>query len=274
MFTQLIDLWSEDLAWLWISAAPRQALLILGVALLIKVQPKMAAAWRHWIWLAAALAIGLVPLAAIALPRVPLIPAEWIYGADAAVMSHVVDPHSPVSLGSPHAVEPSNFGAIEWSFLIWCLGAVLLLARLGMGLLGLRSLQRDRMPVVRGRLCARLEHCRRLAGISTLVDLYLSKRSTLPMTWGVVRPAINLPEEAEQWSDERLDAVFLHELGHIQRSDCWTNMVLKIVCALNWFNPFVWMAARRTYLAQEVACDDFACAPLAPLLIMLGTYWN
>ena len=73
-----------------------------------------------------------------------------------------------------------------------------------------------------------------------------------------------MPEEAEQWSNERLDVVFLHELGHIQRADCWSNMVLKVVCALNWFNPFMWMAARRTYLAQEVACDDFACARLLP----------
>ena len=156
------------------------------------------------------------------------------------------------------------FGWVEVVFLIWMLGVVLMMARLLAGLLGLRSFQRGRLPVYQGRLCARLEYCRRLAGVSTLVDLYLSKRSPLPMTWGVLRPAINLPREAEQWSNERLDAVFLHELGHIERADCWTNMVLKIVCALNWFNPFVWMAARRTYLAQEVACDDFACERLRP----------
>lgn len=266
MFAQLIDAWSEALAWVWISSVPRQAALILGVALLIRSQPKMAAAWRHWIWFVAALAIGLIPLAAAWLPRLPLIPAEWVYGEDAMAVSQVSAAVTPASQGiSPHYLtETASFGWLEWSFLVWFVGAFLLIARLGMGLLGLRSFQRDRLPVVSGRLCARLEHCRRLGDVTTLVDLYLSRRSQLPMTWGVVRPAINLPEEAENWSDERLDAVFLHELGHIQRADCWSNMVLKVVCALNWFNPFVWMAARRTYLAQEVACDDFACSRLLP----------
>ena len=115
----------------------------------------------------------------------------------------------------------------------------MLVARLGAGLMGLRSFQREREPVYKGRLCARLEHCRRLANVTTLVDLYQSKRSTLPMTWGVLRPAINVPYEADDWDDERLDAVFLHELAHIQRAACWSNMVLKVVCALNWFNPFM-----------------------------------
>ncbi len=267
MFAHLIELWSEDLAWVWISAVPRQALLILAVALVLRAFPRMAAAWRHWTWLVAALAVGLIPLAASLLPSWPLIPAEWIYGTDAVSISEASKPQWALLTEPPSAswsIESSGWGWVEIAFIIWIVGALALIARLWAGLLGLRSFQRGRTPVYRGRLCARLEHCRRLAGVSTLVDLYLSSRSPLPMTWGVIRPAINLPEEAEGWSNERLDAVFLHELAHIQRADCWANMVLKMVCALNWFHPFVWMAARRTYLAQEVACDDFACARLRP----------
>lgn len=265
MFAQLIGLWSEDFAWVWISSAPRQAALILGVALLVRCCPKMAAAWRHWIWLVAALAIGLIPLAAVLLPQWPVIPAEWVYGPG---ITQATQDEVATLLGTGMVSfspgESPTLGWVEVCFLIWMLGVLLLMARLVAGMLGLRSFQRGRLPVYKGRLCARLEYCRRLAGVKTLVDLYLSTRSPLPMTWGVLRPAINLPREAEHWSNERLDAVFLHELGHIERADCWTNMVLKIVCALNWFNPFVWMAARRTYLAQEVACDDFACAKLRP----------
>ncbi|MFT4641768.1 MAG: beta-lactamase regulating signal transducer with metallopeptidase domain [Verrucomicrobiales bacterium] len=265
MFARLIDRWSEDLAWVWISAVPRQAALILGVALLLRCFPRMAAAWRHWVWLVAALAIGLIPLAAVLLPQWPLIPAEWVYGADAEVVKQAtaVTTGSVAEVVSHHQV-PLTFGWLEACLVVWLGGVVMLVARLGAGLMGLRSFQRDREPVYKGRLCARLEHCRHLANVTTLVDLYQSKRSTLPMTWGVLRPAINVPYEADDWDDERLDAVFLHELAHIQRADCWSNMVLKVVCALNWFNPFMWMAARRTYLAQEVACDDFACARLRP----------
>ena len=199
MFAQFIDGWSEALAWVWISAVPRQAALILGVALLIRSQPRMAAAWRHWMWLVAALAIGLIPLAAVLLPRLPLIPAEWVYGEDAIAVSQVgsAAAGAQTTLASPyHLANVSSFGWVEWSFIVWAIGAFLLVARLGVGLFGLRSFQRGRLPVVRGRLCARLERCRRVAEMSTLVDLYLSKRSPLPMTWGVLRPSINLPEEA------------------------------------------------------------------------------
>ena len=268
MFRQLIDVWGEDLAWVWISALPRQAALILGVAILVRVCPRMPATWRHWMWLAATLAIGLLPLAAVLLPRWPLIPAEWVYGADALGVSQATAAELGGVSNEAMAVYGMggafSFGWVGVCFLAWLGVVLLLLARLVAGMMGLRSFQRDRLPVYKGRLCARLERCRRLARVTTLVDLYTSKRSPLPMTWGVIRPVINLPEESETWSDERLDAVFLHELGHIERADCWTNMVLKIVCALNWFNPFVWMAARRTYLAQEVACDDFACNRLRP----------
>ncbi len=265
MFAQLIDIWSEYFAWVWISSVPRQAFLVFGVAILVRCCPRMAAAWRHWMWLVAALAVGLIPLAATLLPQWPVIPAEWIYGPAVSEATKIEAASLlGVGIGGTPGQGGQAFGWVEGCFVIWLVGVSLLMARLVAGMMGLRSFQRGRMPVYKGRLCARLEYCRRLAGVTTLVDLYLSKRSPLPMTWGVLRPAVNLPREAENWSNERLDAVFLHELGHIQRADCWTNMVLKVVCALNWFNPFVWMAARRTYLAQEVACDDFACAKLRP----------
>lgn len=265
MSSQMISSWSEELTWVWLGALPRQAILVLAVALLVRSWPRLAAAWRHWLWLASALAVGLLPLAAVWLPQWPLIPAEWVYGEAVNAATPLEAEQlliEAMSVGEGRAAF--HLGWLEAWTLVWLGGVTVLTGRLVAGLAGLRSFQGGRLPVCTGRLCARLEYCRRLAGVTTLVDLYLSRRSPLPMTWGVLRPAINLPMEAEHWADERLDAVFLHELAHIHRADCWTNMVLKTVCALNWFNPLVWMAARRTYLAQEVACDDFACQKLRP----------
>ncbi len=33
-------------------------------------------------------------------------------------------------------------------------------------------------------------------------------------------------------------------------------MLAQLACALYWFNPLVWLAARRLRLAREMACDD------------------
>src|SRR5262249_13823132 len=50
--------------------------------------------------------------------------------------------------------------------------------------------------------------------------------------------------------------VLLHELTHIQRWDCLTQLVSQLVRACFWFHPLVWWAVERTRVEQERACDE------------------
>jgi TonB family protein len=65
-----------------------------------------------------------------------------------------------------------------------------------------------------------------------------------------------LPNGARDWSDDRMRVVLLHELSHIQRGDWLTQMTAQCLGAVYWFNPLVWLAARRLRLESEHACDD------------------
>src|SRR5207342_2526847 len=69
-------------------------------------------------------------------------------------------------------------------------------------------------------------------------------------------PTIILPVGAEEWSDDRRRAVLLHELAHIRRRDLIGHIIASAACAVYWFNPFVWAAARRLRVESELASDD------------------
>jgi beta-lactamase regulating signal transducer with metallopeptidase domain len=49
-----------------------------------------------------------------------------------------------------------------------------------------------------------------------------------------------------------------HEFGHIRRGDNLFQLFALLLCALHWFNPIFWFAARRMEAEAEMAADDFA----------------
>jgi beta-lactamase regulating signal transducer with metallopeptidase domain/HEAT repeat protein len=95
-------------------------------------------------------------------------------------------------------------------------------------------------------------------GVAQAPRLLLSRDTRMPFACGFVRPSIVLPAEAEDWTDARRRAVLLHELGHVRRRDLLGHTLGRVVCAVYWFHPLVWAAARRLRLESERACDDLA----------------
>ena len=92
--------------------------------------------------------------------------------------------------------------------------------------------------------------------LSQTVRLMLQPGDTIPIAWGITNPRVELPANATNWGPEKLEAVIVHELAHIQRQDVLTQTLTQIVCAFNWLNPLVWYAAYRMHVERESACDD------------------
>lgn len=103
---------------------------------------------------------------------------------------------------------------------------------------------------------ALLRRTMRSAGVQGALRLKVSDAPIVPQTFGWWRPTILLPAEARRWTRARRRTVLLHELAHVRRRDSATFVVSSIACALYWFHPAVWYAARRFRDASERACDD------------------
>ena len=88
------------------------------------------------------------------------------------------------------------------------------------------------------------------------VRVFTSARVTVPMTWGVRRPVIVLPDNHSGWTEEMFHAALRHECAHIRHGDAARRWLGTVVSALWWPHPLVWAAFRRWKLEQERACDD------------------
>jgi HEAT repeat protein/beta-lactamase regulating signal transducer with metallopeptidase domain len=88
--------------------------------------------------------------------------------------------------------------------------------------------------------------------------LLRSEDVKMPFAAGLLSSTIVLPAESDGWSAERRSAVLIHELGHVRRRDLIGHTLGRVACALWWFHPLVWTAARRLRAESERACDDLA----------------
>jgi beta-lactamase regulating signal transducer with metallopeptidase domain len=198
-----------------------------------------AAAMRHMIWLLAVGGLLLLPLFSVALPslEIAILPPN--------------DTAAPPGLAQGAAL-PIAFLAVYLAV------AAILVARIGVGRIMLgrvwgRAAPSIHWPDLLGSLACRLRIGRR-------VELRASDDPVMPMTWGTIRPKILLPADARGWPGERLRIVLMHELAHVSRGDSLARLAAASACALYWFHPAVWYAARQMRAEQEHACDDLVLA--------------
>ncbi len=226
-----------------------------------------SAAARHGVWCFALLGLLLLPLLSAMLPAwrvaaLPSLPAaslsEWPFALpfDAGAPSATHDEAARL-VPLAEAAEPAFPASAAWLVLIWGLGAAALLSRLGLDLLRVTLLTRRARPLDDDGWQALNAHLARRLGLRAPVRLLCHPHPALVMTWGVRRPVVLLPAGATTWPEARRRVVLLHELAHHRRRDYLSHLAAHVACALYWFNPLVWAAARRMRAEQERACDDY-----------------
>jgi beta-lactamase regulating signal transducer with metallopeptidase domain/DUF4097 and DUF4098 domain-containing protein YvlB len=239
-------------------------------ALVAALLRNRSAASRHFVWaltLGGALALSLlVPVAPRwELPVMTAVTAAAAPAPETSVPERDVPPTAEAKTTLPAMTSSDVAGPrAAWVpsplLLLWLAGFGLVILWCAIGHWGLVRLARRADLVDDGSWLALLDEAAALAGVARPVCLLRSAAVGAPMTWGFLRPVVMLPAGAGEWSAERRRAVLLHELAHVARLDCLVQLAATAACALYWFHPAAWMAARRLRNESERACDDRALA--------------
>ena len=91
----------------------------------------------------------------------------------------------------------------------------------------------------------------------------MSNSHRAPLTFGVFRPTVLLPEDLPV-GDAQFQLILAHELAHIRRKDCLRKLLLTVCLCLYWWNPLVWLMVWLANRDMELACDEAVLRALGP----------
>ena len=260
-------------------------ILLLALGMTVAMQRASAGA-RHLVWLVTVAALLFVPaLTAWAPLPMKMLPAgRSIADESSAILGSrlggtrntkpnelqsapgVTAPNS-ASNATQSGSAPSDvvsqsavMDGISILFLIWAAVVLVIAGSLGFATLTVRRIVRRARPLDSTDWLNPLWEVSDRLALDQPPRLLRSEDAKMPFACGLFKATIVLPAECDSWSLDRRRAVLLHELAHVRRHDLIGHTLGRVACAVYWFHPLVWTAAKQLRSESERACDDLALA--------------
>ena len=174
------------------------------------------------------------------------------------VISDVLTPFP--SLATNSITEPAADAAgIRPMLLVWLVCAILLAAYFVIGYACMVRRFRGTRLAPQPSIDTLLDRFR----FSRDPHICVSNSRRAPLTFGVFRPTVLLPEDLPV-GDAQFQLVLAHELAHIRRKDCLRKLLLTVCLCLYWWNPLVWLMVWLANRDMELACDEAVLRALGP----------
>ncbi len=141
----------------------------------------------------------------------------------------------------------------NWSW-VWGVVAVLLALRMTLGGVALVRLW-SRARQAGDDLTDELYQALAKLDVTRQVDFRLAPIGS-PMTFGIRRACVVVPNDFETWPQAHREAALMHEAAHIRRFDCGWQWLATSVRALLWCHPLVWWLAHAIKDEAELAADE------------------
>jgi beta-lactamase regulating signal transducer with metallopeptidase domain len=247
-----------------LTSSVRVALVAALVGLVLFVMRARGGSPSHAAWTVVLCAMLLMPvLPSMVQPiavSVPISQPDFRMLSDAAVTSMpdapdlaftaTVAPSAPLEKGAGPVLQVKGavplFQAVGWADVVmfgYLLIVAILLVRLIASAWRVSHLQRRAIPL-------------EIEGAGA--PAYSSRLVNVPVTTGVLRPRVLLPDGWATWPAEKLAAVLAHERAHILRRDPLTHWLAYVNRCVFWFHPLAWWLERKLSATAEQACDAAA----------------
>lgn len=262
----------------------KATIILIGALLATLAMQRASAGARHLVWLVTLGTLLLVPVLTAWGPiRLAVLPAEQhtavqraiappdltpIAGADAtptsaapsidAQVQRAVQERVQNTVAHPGMLWLGAIATITLVVALWAVVALMIVAVLLRDAFVLRRIVRASAPLETPEWRDMLWEISDRLELPDVPRLLRSHDSKMPFACGVRHATIVLPAECDGWSLARRRAVLLHELAHVRRHDLVGHMLGRLACALYWFHPLVWTAAKQLRAESERACDDLA----------------
>ena len=138
---------------------------------------------------------------------------------------------------------------LDWLFLIYLAGVLILLIYYILSYVRLRMVLRNGVPVSADTEVA-IQNIAQRYSLPTCSAIAVAGISSA-FVCGVFRPVLVLPADRE--TDEK---VLLHELLHLKHRDAVWGVVICLFRCLHWCNPLIWYCANRACNDLEARCDQ------------------
>ncbi len=251
--------------------------MLAGMAWLVLRLCRPSARAQHRLWLttlALAVILPLRGMGANAMQTRPPAQSEVVHAVQSIPMvaSHEsTGSHALLALhGEEHATRPLNILRLPMRTIrlskqtaYWLVGLYLLailfrLVQLAYAWRAARSLMAGaKKTVLPQPLLALLQRCCEKFDVPE-PQVRMSSAMLSPVTMGVVRPMLVLPETFSESTESEMTAVLCHELAHVRRRDYRMNLLCQIGALPIVYHPATHAMQRRVRQTREMVCDALA----------------
>ena len=243
---------------------------------------RLSAATRHFYWAMAVVSLLLLPALSFLSPKFSLnfIPSSLqstegtrTISPSATINSELIKPASsshtaPSTITSTpqlealdptkEAITSSGYSVKRTLLVTWMIGTLGVVLWIVAGWVRLRHLIQHSRESTDSTLQSSCQKISLALHVTRRVRIMISDRTMMPLVIGSRSATLILPSTFTQWESTRQQAVLAHELGHIKRYDCATQLLGHLLCAAYWFHPLSWFINRKLQSEAEAACDDLA----------------